>query len=599
MPGGSDMPSAATAVEWLEGHPEPPSSVPDRLSARRAHATGIAARVITDEGKSNANRGADRAWYTIDVSITTLSPVSIPRRVIGNVGESFDFIPGHHLLPLVSRALAEAGGDPAALGAGDVVVLPATVEIDGERGRPVPFALAAPKRGAADALMRVNLLRPPPTGKSPVKPLRTGYVGKTTAGWLPRHQRPALAVRTHNSVSDASQRPTERTGGVYSYAAIPAGVHLRTSLRVRGAVQAALKYHWWDSLRGEDTIGRSRKDDYGRVLIDVGAVTQMSHDRAMSTADKTLVVWCVSDVVLRDAALRPEVSADALGKELSQVLGPGVQLRPVAGKAFVRIQRLDSWHAGWSLPRASLVAIAAGSCCEFEVKGTLDDRALEALLCSGIGERRGEGFGQVIFNDPLLTEDISGWRSRPTSPVRPTISSSDLDPELVPRGDEGGAFAELVEREAWRAMIARLAAARGADAAFREQHLGWPEGGKKPVTTQLNTFRQMAKQLVPSTSDNAALRWLRRLSGLKNRAESWTPAALERALRLVSEPSYVWEGLGAESPWPTLTVGADTRLRDELWAEAVQTLLDEAVRQHVRTREGHTVSPEGRHGARN
>src|SRR5262249_46084435 len=155
-----------------------------------------------------------------------------------------DFVPGTYLLPHVTRAL-EALGVPArdAIARGEVRVLPATVEVAGERGRPLPFALHQKKQGGGlrkpDTL--VNLLGEEPSEQ--VKQCREGYLGAFNGQQMPPVARVEQVVQTHNTVHEEKQRPTEEVGGVYSREAISPRqggreTVLRSELRLRKGLVA-------------------------------------------------------------------------------------------------------------------------------------------------------------------------------------------------------------------------------------------------------------------------------------------------------------------------------------------------------------------------
>lgn len=568
------------ARAWLEAREEPP---PVPAAPGGDSMTTTTSPIARDE------------WVEVPLVVHLRSALSVPYRVVGNVGETFDFLPGHMLLPLLTRAGRDRGVDLSeAIGAGDVIALPATVETGDDRGRPVPFALALPKgAGFGDAR---NLFRE--TDKRPLKQLRAGYVGATVTGQLPEHVLVRRIVRTHNSVEDREQRPSEATGGVYSYEAIAAVTRLRTVIRMRKSVAALLADRdatWWESLGRAWTFGRSKKDDYGQAVIEVGGAPGPSRvppsARDVCDGDQ-LVVWCLSDVLLRDEMLRPVTSVEALAGALSLALGPGIELRPDPERVQLRVRRFDSWQTRWGLPRPTLVTIAAGSCAALTVvKGPISTEALTTVALAGIGERRAEGYGQLGFDDPLITEPLAGW----TPAQRP---SSDATPRaLAPIEAEGAAvgYAQLVERAAWRSILRRRIAALAADPDFREAQLAWPKQGDRPPATQLNALREAARRAEQPSPRSQAARWLERLGRVKNRMEKWPAGALDRARTLLIERNGVWALLGAGEEgdgrsaetgprWPTLTRGAEERLREELWAEAVQALIGEAARQHLRAR---------------
>lgn len=570
--GQLDLAGAVTRIEASVVPPGPP--------AEAAPSTG-------SDFERVAASGAE--WVEIPLVVRLRSPLSIPSRVVGNVGESLDFLPGHHLLPRVRQVLERCGVDAApSIGRGDVVVLPATIEVDGRQGRPAPFALAVPKGTEAAGVGEIwNLVRLDSGETAPLKPLRTGYVGQMTADGLVTHAVVHRQVRTHNSVDDEPQRPNEETGGVYTYEAIAPGTVLRTALRLKRSLHEAAaerEPRWWHGLAGPCALGRSRKDDYGRVVIEVGEPDVLAPPATGSGEALTrFVVWCLSDVLLRDAALRPAISARALADAIGAALGPGVVLDPVAEATHLRARRLESWQGRWGLPRPSLVGIAAGSCVVLQVKGgPVTRNALLAIARAGIGERTAEGYGQISVDDPVLTQQIAG-RQQPR--LSPGEVGGRLPGDLLDAKSDAGRHARVIEREGWRLLLRRRAMARAADAGFRARELGWPAGDGRPPATQLNAFRDAVRRVHRWAPDSFAARWLDGVRGVANRAERWPSGALDRASALLRECDRVWDLLLADGDRATLTQDGEARLRGDLWPEAVQALVGESVRQHLRARE--------------
>src|SRR5262249_15078141 len=142
-------------------------------------------------------------WVVVPLVVSLTGPLAVSYRTVGNVVETLDFLPGSYLLPHITRKLTSLGMDPrGAIQRGDLGVLPATLEVDSVRGRPVPMALFYEKEDKTRFVNR--LLSSEPEGKQ-LKQLRAGYLG--TGKTLTPHTVP-LVVRTHNTVEDGPQRPT-------------------------------------------------------------------------------------------------------------------------------------------------------------------------------------------------------------------------------------------------------------------------------------------------------------------------------------------------------------------------------------------------------
>lgn len=523
---------------------------------------------------------ANDPWIRVPLRLALQGPLAASYRTVGNVVETLDFLPGSYLLPHITRALSSLGVDiRAALQAGEVCVLPATPEVDGEQGLPVPFALFAPKngQGLAERDKVVNrLLQPEPADDMQRKQLRDGYVASNPA----KVHMTAITVHTHNRVDDQSQRPTG-AGGLYSYEAIAPvddgkPVVLRSEIRLRKswADRLAPQPQWWKKLDGNISLGRSRKDDYGSVVIKTTDPEPVAS--AAIEVNTELFVWLVSDTLIRNNQLRPEPTARALGKELSQALGVTLTLRKCADgrlDELVRIRRLDTWHVGWGLPRPSLVALQAGSCVVFQANGEIDSTKLAQLEASGIGERTAEGYGQVRFNHPLMTKTPAVW------PPNTQAREEDSAPTAAPirQNDPAFGFARLLERECWKQEIRRacLAIANGQ----RKELLGWDHNRDKPPMSQLGGLRGQLSSLRSVADRQRVIGWLDRLAENNRRKDRWP--SIPKVKEIIETDARIW-GIIDRNGWPTLTEAATDQLRQELWPFAVRCFFDACIRAHKR-----------------
>jgi CRISPR-associated protein Csx10 len=125
------------------------------------------------------------------------------------------------------------------------------------------------------------------------------------------------------------------------------------------------------------------KDDkvYNRLMTTEQSVPQ--HCEGYLIQDSLLIMWLCSDLLLRNAHLRPSTDVRDLQKELEKHLGVRLSRR----KALIRTTRTDGWHQGWGQPRPSYIGLAAGSCIVFECQECNLDK-LQALMQRGLGEHR-------------------------------------------------------------------------------------------------------------------------------------------------------------------------------------------------------------------
>lgn len=561
-------------------------------------------------------------WTRVQLTLTTVTPVVVSTRTVGNFVETADYIPGTYLLPIFRRTLQSLGVNlNTAIINGDLLVTNATCEVSNERGRPTPLSLMHEKlnEGLKDGTGVYNRFCEPDLGKR-LKSQQGGYVGATVKDTVPAYHKVPRGIRMHNVVLDELQRPDETVGGVYSYQAINAGQTLRAELRLRASLAAKLAEKngdWFAAPNGTHRLGRSKKDDYGVIQLNA---TLESKPMSQEVKTEGLTVWLLSDLLLRDERLRPTASVEALKKaletELKVLTGDDVELRlrektKESLTNLIRPHRIDSWQVSWGLPRPSLAGLAAGSCVVFKIeKGTITADALTQLAVQGLGERRAEGFGQLCFNDPLLESTLANKRR--------DVSASPTTPEssfLIPKQSVFD-HARIIEREAVRREIQRQVLAYATAPTKRQEALGIEikAGKSHPPMSQLGALRSILNRL--ATDKPSVLNWLTHLEETPNRLEKWPSSAkekiqvaeqmktvLQRLRDLLDEPvrlnkpKAVWELLNLDWSKLVITETGENELKAELWAEAVRALVDACVRAQKRQLEDEVKQGGQNHGA--
>jgi Uncharacterized protein predicted to be involved in DNA repair (RAMP superfamily) len=611
------------ALKWLRDTNTPPE--PPRFFYKNNSLEDVPQAELNQSGPTDD-------WVSIPITLKLQAPISIAARTIGNVTETLDYVPGTYLLPHVTRVLEkdfkEADMDfRAAVVAGEVQVLPATIDVNGARGLPIPYVLSHRKVDGGFSRKRTILNRflesqcdLPHDGDPPqIKDFRKGYIGKhsfsadyeeppdpkSIGGRLPHSKTVSKILTTHSIVQDEAQRPSEEVVGVYSREAIDASTVLRTELRLCSHIADRLskrRARWWKQIEGPCRIGVSRKDDYGAATVETAdSPIPLNHLPQLDLDNSNrLTVWLVSDVLLRGNTLRPEVSISTLKSELETKLSVKLtEATPEEGllSSRLRANRIESWHVGWGLPRPSLVALAAGSCAVFEViEGSLNLAALRTLEASGIGERRGEGYGQVCFNLPLLTNKINNWEMPDEQDKTENIESEKQDLTdfqfKLSLSEEEMNYAQRVEVAAWRDVLHRVVLGIAADADKRKEILGIElstnrqgQIESKPPMSQLAGLRSALRHLKNDSDAGKRLviDWLLRLMTTKNRAEKWPEGAFMAIESLIKDNAKVWQAIGFAGQYPsTLTGCSVSNLFSELWTDAVRALVDACIRAHKR-----------------
>ncbi len=580
-------------LQWLKDYyeknheniPQPPAWKPEKLSSSNAQ-----------------NPDADSTWCRIPLTIKTKTPVVIPKRTVGNVVESLDYIPGRYFLHHIHRVLGDKLNVSAAIARGDLVITNATIAMNGKAGRPTPFCLFGEKLdgGLSKGKKVYNRFQEAEPKDEQGKEIQTkgersGYVGRFDGSHLPAYKTVSLELFTHNTIKDEVQRPTTDVGGVYSYQAIPAGTTLMAELRLPQNLKVHLDQqsnHWWNSLDGTLQVGQSKKDQYGSVKLTAHEPDKFPPKQI--DEDKPLYVWFLSDVLLRDERLNPTTNPDDFTRELEKQLGldEGSLVERTSDdllSCIMRSRRTESWQVRWGLPRPSMLGWQAGSCVVYEVKGKIKPEKLAELEAKGIGDRRAEGYGQLCFNDPLLMSTLSHLQ-REDATSEPDLP--DLQP--IPQADLSFEYARLIEKAAWREAIENKALAIAANEKQREAILGikilreqGQEPKSQPPMSQLGSLRSVFLKLQSDTDVEKVTSWLDALEAVPNRKEKWnnTQDGLSRIRSLVTDQSLVWSHLDLNLDQLVITSNGVTVLKQDLWAEAVRTMVDAMIRGQKRALE--------------
>lgn len=572
-------------LKWLEknhaGTKEPPDFQPDKLPS----------------STQTPNLNQDGNWYKVPLKIETRSPLVLPSRTVGNVVECLDYIPGRYLLRHLHKKLRNKLDVSQAIAQNHLVITNATIDIDGVAGRPTPFCLFGEKLdgGLGKGKNVYNRFQEPEPDDTQLKGERGGYIGQFNSSELPEYHKIDFELYTHNTIDDKVQRPTRDVGGIYSYEAIPAGMTFRAELRIPASVEkhlAGKDNNWFQELAGNTRIGQSKKDQYGAIAIQVESPTPIA--ATAGNQPNLLYVWFVSDVLMRGDRLNPTVNPDDFKKALERELTVKLQEREIDGllSMMLRQRRTESWQVRWGLPRPSMVGWQAGSCIVYDVtEGSIAPEKLAELEAKGIGDRRAEGYGQILFNDPLLIQQLSGLtrnnktsKNAKTNP--PILSKSSNSGNNVKVSNSVFDYARMIEKAAWREAIQNQAVAIAADANKRKEILGIGISGEEsqPPMSQLGGLRSVMGKLTEQKKPNSVTQWIDAITKVENRKEKWTGTSLNDIKKLVTDFDKIWQILDVEKLSKELTITDDgkTKLKADLWAEAVRTLVDAMIRSHKR-----------------
>lgn len=404
------------------------------------HAPGAVAAVSPAPGVAGPG-AADPGLMAMDLTIVLRTPVVSYEVPMSNEVRSLDFLRGTVLLPWVHRLLGrECGGDTDdtlvrdAVVNGDLLVSDAVAVVDDRVGLPMPLVLSSPKverrgRGWITAVNRLLVEEP----EEVHKPLRSGYVFPAAdgdrecpaaaddgrpdsaavdegrklpplAGWSGAPPLTGRQSTAHDTATGAA-----KDGQLFLVRALPAGLTLRATVTMSPALheRAGARLAGLAGRALDARIGARRlSGTFGRALCTFSAARPLAP--AEPVGGET-TIWFTSDVLVRSSGLGPGGGFEDLRGAFKRA-GVPIELVdiPPGEKRFragVRHRRVDSWSAASHQPRATRMAVQAGSV--LRIRPLADDaaRRLARLALTGVGELRAQGFGRFVVGHPLLERE--------------------------------------------------------------------------------------------------------------------------------------------------------------------------------------------------
>lgn len=382
---------------------------------------------------SAAQHGSE---HHLILDLTLNSPIVSYEVPFSNEIRSLDFLRGTVLLPWLHRLVSsnKRGEDEAvitnAVTGGHLLVSDALPVIEDIEGFPVPLTLKTDKTLPSDSLITLYGDSTEETGKIPV---RGGYVffgpkggdgkepGTKTQGW---YGKPPLRGRQTTAINHETGAACK--GQLVLVEALPEKMCMRAHVWVSEAL--------WQAASVSSLLGKTRKARLGsrKLTGTFGSATctlreetaaereARSHfgnagstqltSTASTSADGTapsegtttsssgVWLWFTSDVIARSAGLGAGGTVDDLIRAFRR---KGITVE-ADGTTSIRHRRVDSWSPADNGPRASRLAIQAGSVIQVHVSKEDRDKLLE-LAPFGVGELTAQGYGRFVVDDPLLS----------------------------------------------------------------------------------------------------------------------------------------------------------------------------------------------------
>ena len=407
---------------------------PDVVSALPAPQRSTQHQVGTIDGSAAQHSGG----HHLILDLTLNSPIVSYEVPFSNEIRSLDFLRGTVLLPWLHRLVSsnKRGEDEAvitnAVTGGHLSVSDALPVISHAEGLPVPLTLKTDKTSPSDSLITLYGDSPKNKGKIPV---RGGYVffgpkggdgkepGTKTQGW---YGKPPLRGRQTTAINHETGAASK--GQLVLVDALPEGLKLRAHVWVseelwKAASVSALLNKPREArlgsrkltgtfgsatctLREETATERESRSRFGNAGIaqptgdasKSASGTTPGESAPASSDDQTVALWFTSDVIARSAGLGAGGTVDDLIRAFKR---ESITVEAV-GTPSIRHRRVDSWSPADNGPRASRLAIQAGSV----VQVTVSDKvraALVKLAPFGVGELTAQGYGRFVVAHPLLS----------------------------------------------------------------------------------------------------------------------------------------------------------------------------------------------------
>jgi CRISPR-associated protein Csx10 len=138
-------------------------------------------------------------------------------------------------------------------------------------------------------------------------------------------------------------------------------------------------------------IGRSRTTEYGKVEFSLSEISDITSDEIKLNDDGTISLTFLSNVILYNDNGYPSCSYKDLEKYIKNKL-PGAEII----NPFLRAEEIENYISVWKLKKPSEISFQAGCCLLLKI-GNGNTEKLKQLQEAGIGERKHEGFGRIIF----------------------------------------------------------------------------------------------------------------------------------------------------------------------------------------------------------
>lgn len=479
-----------------------------------------------------------------------------------NSSSTLAYIPGAAVRGAVARALGDPGADTAGqkefqelIFGGKVRYLNAYPSLDGLRSLPVPLSLRR-KKNDAPADRRVYAVdlaafdgRPAP-GKEPnecwpeeqLAPLKQGFL--TIGAAQPVLLQPKMNARIHHQRDREKGRAWKDRvgtthGAIFAFESLDAGQSFQGLIQVRGGTDKELErtVRLLKALLGDTIlVGRSRRAGYGGMAaLQWGEGRTREVDGVGRDGLRPVGADIPRGIRFRLLLTSACIARNANTGQIDPAALPDLIEGRFCGRAKLLRTRwsftpIGGFNRKWRLELPQTLAVSAGSVFLLEANQNIPVGQLYAVENEGLGERREEGYGRVLFLDaPLPSISLQEHKEAASFPAgdgQPPPLVSDIEKRIV----WGRIARKIEEKVAAITLSARNLPANSLIGRLRTPLRGNPEEAigtlkrwlrdgseterlKKPAMDQLESCRMDGHQnltdwMLKATEPDRVLSWL-------------------------------------------------------------------------------------------
>lgn len=176
-------------------------------------------------------------------------------------------------------------------------------------------------------------------------------------------------------------------------------------------------YKYFSTLK-ELRIGRSKTAEYGRINITFNMPENLIMEVDDFDSNEEISLTFLSDIIIYNKYGSATSCFQDLEKYLKDNISQNIEIK----KTSLKVSEVENFVSVWKLKKPSEVSFLAGSCLLLKVDKK-DFPKLKELQITGIGERRNEGYGKIIFGMQKFGnyEQKQIIHSRPQKPTNGNI----------------------------------------------------------------------------------------------------------------------------------------------------------------------------------